>query len=221
MHISSSSDFNGLCANGEGCLCADAMCFWMNLPERTDPAGVVFEIQEGITGTEPGFFELLPTVRRLILPDSMQHMPLTAEEKQILRKNGCIISGSFGRLAEALAKELGLRFLHADIPLASGGDYDTTGTYVVTLRFFPDRSPRIRIESFSQGSSAGSSLGGTEWIDLRPDFHETLTQEALAAFCPGSCRPQIRKNAALHRFLSTAKKKGGYDFPADPLHFLP
>ena len=210
MIVSSSSNYEGLCASGEGMLCKSDMSFWMDLPERTAPGGVVFEISEGVTAVEEGFFELLPTVYRLNIPKSLKALTLTEAELDIFRKNGIIISGVFDSFAESFARENGFSFMHTDIDLAHAGDYFEGGSYHAMLHFYSDGRAVVRQESFSQGSSAGSSLGTDDDVALKMDFYENNTPKDIADMCWGCFYQKIQSNKELQAFLKKAKQKGGY-----------
>lgn len=62
MIVSSGYRKNGFDAHGGKLLQKKDMDFWMNLPERTDPNGICFELSEEVEEVEQGFFELVPTI---------------------------------------------------------------------------------------------------------------------------------------------------------------
>ena len=211
MNVKSSYRYEGFCAQGEGILCKSDMSFWNGSPKLTDPRGVTFEIEEGVTEVEEGFFDMFPTLVRLDLPGSIKSLPLSDKSREIFRRNGVVISGEFDSFAESFAREQGLSFIHSDIELARAGNYFEHGADIVTLRF-RNGTPQLRQESFCQGSSAGSSGGGEETVPLRSDFYKTLSQNDIADMCRGSCYKKVKENPKLAKFLKLARKKDGFWF---------
>ena len=57
MIVSSGYRKNGFDAHGGKLLQKKDMDFWMNLPERTNPRGVCFELGDEVEEVEQGFFE--------------------------------------------------------------------------------------------------------------------------------------------------------------------
>ena len=210
MNVASSSHREGLTTAGEGMLCKSDMDFWRNLPEMKKP--VSFELAEGVTDVEEGFFEQLPLLRELWIGSTVKTLGLTEETLALFHKNDVLIRGQFNTVAERFAREQGLRFLTADFEVARGGNYFESFAYTVRLRFQPDEKPRLLQASFSQGSSAGSSLGTDEDVRLPKDFYLTMTQEEIADLCWGCAYGRVADSAALGKFLALAKKKKGYYF---------
>lgn len=212
MKVSRSWKYEGFAADGEGILCISDMDHWKNDPDVRDPRGVTFEIGEGITDIEEGFFDLFPTLTRMIVPGSLKKIPVFGATLEMFRRNGVIITGEFDSYAEDFAREHGLNFIHSDILLGRSGSYYDHGSNIITLRFLLDGRAMIFQESFSSGISAGNNGGGEENITLKPDFYRTLSQNDIADMCWGCCYSKIRDNAELGRFLKKAKAKGGYSF---------
>ena len=212
MNVSSSSKYEGFCAYGEGELGKSDLSFWMNLPERTDGSKRVLEMEEGVTSVEQGFFELLPAITRIDLPKSLKSLNLNENELALFKKNEMTLCGEFDSYAERFARENGLHFIHSDIPFGSEGDYYAHGSQRITLRFRIDGSAYLYYESFSQGSSAGSSFGMEDRIELKSDFYKTMSQKDIADKCPGGVYDLVKNSQSLCAFLDKAKKKGGYSF---------
>ena len=81
MIVSSGYRKNGFDAHGGKLLQKKDMDFWMNLPERTDPSGVCFELGEEVEEVEQGFFELLPTICELWILNPNCRLFLSETEK--------------------------------------------------------------------------------------------------------------------------------------------
>ncbi|MBQ3078084.1 MAG: hypothetical protein IJC43_09510 [Clostridia bacterium] len=194
-------------ADGAGLLRIAHLNFWRNVPKFTEAGAVAFELGEGVTEVEPGFFDLFPGLTEIKLADTVTQIALTEQTQRLLRANDVLICGSFDRYAEQFAKEQGLRFVHADLELAADGDYFDGGIDLVTLRFDRDGSAFLHQNSLCQGSSSGSSGGGEERIALPADFALTHTPEELAALCWGNCREKIRRCEALAVYLQKAKER--------------
>ena len=113
---------NGFDAHGGKLLQKKDMDFWMNLPERTAPSGVCFELGEEVEEVEQGFFELVPTICELWILNPNCRLYLSETEKALFQKNNVLIRGAFDTSAEAFAKENRLRFLHIDTEIAREGD---------------------------------------------------------------------------------------------------
>ncbi len=212
MHVKSSDQREGLTAVGEGMLTKSDMDFWRNLPVMTGPEPVSFELEDGVTDVEEGFFEQFPMIWELWIGRTVKTLGLTEETLALFHRNDVLIRGEFNTVAERFAKENGLRFLVADFEIARGGNYFESFSYTVRLRFQPDEKPRLLQSSFSQGSSAGSSLGTDEDVRLPKDFYRTMTQEEIADLCWGCACGRVADSAALGKFLALAKKKKGYYF---------
>ena len=213
MIIRSAYRRNGLSADGEGKLCISDMDHWKNDSLIRDPRGIAFELEEGITEVEEGFFDMFPTLSLIVVSKSVRHIDVSDRSLELFRRNDVAVCGEFDSYAERFAGEYGLRFVHSDIVIARAGDYFSPGgSDVITLRFSPDGSAFILQENFCQGSSAGNSGGGDIRKDLPDDFYRTFTQEDIAGMCWGTCYEKILECAALKTFLEKAKARGGYCF---------
>lgn len=211
MIVSSSWKYEGLTASGNGILCISDMNDWKNRSCLTDPCGVTFEMEEGITEVEEGFFDLIPNLIRINFPNSLKKLGMKDSTAELFRRNNVIISGCFDSYAESFAQEYGLSFLHSDIELARAGSYDEPGgSDIITLRFMTDGRTLILQSNFCQGSSAGNNGGGDEVIGLNADFYKTMSAEDIANMCWGNCFSEIKSNTELASFLKKAVQKGGY-----------
>ncbi len=212
MNVMRSSHREGLTTAGEGMLTKSDMDYLRNLSKTKDPEPVSFELADGVTDVEEGFFEQFPLIWELWIGSTVRSLGLTEETLALFRRNDVLIRGKFNTLAERFAKENGLRFLVADFEVARGGNYFESSAYIVRLRFQPDEKPHLLQSSYSQGSSAGSSFGTDEDVRLPKDFYRTMTQEEIADLCWGCAYGRVADSAALGKFLALAKKKKGYYF---------
>lgn len=213
MKVGRSCDYKGLSAEGGGILCVSDMDSWKNDTSLSDPMGVTFEIGEGITEVEKGFFDVIPAIMRIIFPASLKKLHMSDSTAELFRRNGVIICGAFDTYAESFAKEYGLRFIHSDILLTRTGSYNEPGgADVVTLRFMADGRVLLRQENFCPGISAGNNGGGEVTDELKANFYKTMSQEDIADMCRGRCCSKVRNNKQLAKFLKKARQKNGFCF---------
>lgn len=210
MNVSSGYRKNGFDAYGGRYLQKSDMSFWMDLPKRTDPEGVCLELGADVEEVEPDFFELLPTIAGLWILNPDCNLNMTEKTAELFKKNKVIIRGAFNSVAERLAKEYGLRFLHLDLEIASAGDYYERGRDSIALRFFSNGRAYIHQDCKCQGISAGNNGGGEVSIDLPKDFYKTATPLSIAEACWNSCYDIILNNEKLADFLETANAKNGF-----------
>ncbi len=142
-----------------------------------------------------------------IIAFSVKSIERTPELDKYLVTNKVLIRGEYNSLAERLAKELGLQFLHCDIPLGwtrfeSGGGY--TESTKRTLCFRLDGPPYIYKEIFTPGISAGNNGGADLREDLPEDFYVGCDLEGFTYHMPVKCEEAIMKNKQLGRFLRIA-----------------
>ena len=195
MIVSSGYRKNGFDAHGGKLLQKKDMGFWMNLPERTDPSGVCFELGEEVEEVEQGFFELVPTICELWILNPNCRLYLSETEKELFQKNNVLIRGVFDTSAEAFARENHLRFLHIDTVIAREGDYFERG---------------IDILEKCQGISAGNTGGGEVNINLPKDFYKTMSAKDVAGECWGNCYDDILERGVLNLLMKKAAKKNGF-----------
>lgn len=210
MRVKSSWKYEGFCAEGEGLLCISDMDDNKDSHRLTDPRGITFEIEEGVTEVEEGFFDMFPYLTRIILPNSMKRVNVSEKTREIFHRCGVLICGNFDSYAETFAKEQGLTFMHKDIELARAGDYSDHGVDVVTLRFLVSGAVILKQESFCPGISAGNNGGGETSDQLKANFYKTMSRGDIADMCWGTVSGKVRKSAELEKFLKKAIAKGGY-----------
>ena len=212
MKVSSSYHLYGLQAEGEGTLHIHDLDYYIGRDDLTNPLTGGFELTDGVTDVEEGFFDNIPNLTQIMIAPSVKHIGVTDKTKEIFAKNGVFVRGKFDTYAEQFAREYGICFVHANIELACTGDYFEHGNYLITLRMFPDGTAKIHQDCRCQGSSAGSVGGGECDVDLPNDFYLTHSPENIADLCWGSCYSLIVNCAALKEFLSKAKCKQGFCF---------
>lgn len=217
MIVKTGFRYNGFDAYGGTYLQKADMAGWMDHPQRTDPAGVVFGLDEEVEEVEPGFFDLFPTLKSVWIKNPECQIPITEKTIKMFRKNDVLLRGIFDSAAERLAREYQLRFLHLDTELARTGDYFKHGSNQITLCFEEDGNVYIHQDCQCQGISAGSVGGGENSFDLPDDFYLSMTAEEIADKCWGSCYAEILENGKLAAFLEKAKSKNGFflDFRKD------
>lgn len=210
MIVSSGYRKNGFDAHGGKLLQKKDMDFWMNLPERTDPSGVCFELGDEVEEVEQGFFELVPTICELWILNPNCRLNLSETEKEVFRKNNVLIRGAFDTSTEAFAKENHLRFLHIDTVIAREGDYFERRIVILTLCFYHDGSAYINQNEKCQGISAGNTGGGEVDINLPKDFYKTMSAKDVAGMCWGNCYDDILKRGVLNSMMKKATMKNGF-----------
>ena len=134
-------------------------------------------------------------------------MAASPELQRILRKNKVLIRGEYDTFAEKFAQEKGLRFLHADIPLAVDDLEIAHERDFITLRFHLKGAPDIHYNCFTPGSSAGSYGGGEYANELPNDFYVDCSPEQFAANFPDRLHEQLMANDMLRRFLTAANRR--------------
>ena len=210
MNVSSGYRKYGFDAYGGKYLQKSDMSYWMNNKLRTDPAGIAFELGKEIEEVEPDFFEIVPTINALWIINPKCHIHMTDATVKLFRNNDIVLRGVYDSVAEKLAKEYHLRFLHLDVELASVGDYFERGKDIITLRFYSDGSAYIHQDCRCPGISAGSIGGGENSFDLKKDFYLTMDAKEIANKCWGSCYKEILGNGKLSSIINKAKKKKGF-----------
>ena len=168
------------------------------------------EFDKGITKVTKGFIEAFTSIECLIIAFSVKSIERTPELDKYLVTNKVLIRGEYNSLAERLAKELGLQFLHCDIPLGwtrfeSGGGY--TESTKRTLCFRLDGPPYIYREIFTPGISAGNNGGADLREDLPEDFYVGCDLEGFTYHMPVKCEEAIMKNKQLGRFLRISNQR--------------
>ena len=173
------------------------------------------EFTKGITKVTKGFIEAFTSMECLEIAFSVKNIERTPELDNYLITNDVLIRGEYNSLAERLAKELGLRFLHCDIFLcwtrsSPAGNYD--GYYENTKRtlcFRLDGPPYIYRQIFTPGISAGSNGGADLRDELPEDFYVGCDLDGFTYNLPQKCEEAIMKNKQLGRFLKISNQRLG------------
>ncbi len=178
---------------------------------RQNPAPSSVEFSDVILEVEPGFLGRFPTLAEIIVPDTVEKIGLTAEEKAFLHGRNVVVRGLFDSYAERFAREQELRFMHSDVEIAQVGDYATRdGVDIITICFRPKGDAFVHQDCRCSGSSAGSVGGGSIDFDLPRTFWKTWTPEKFEQKCWGTCSEAILQSEALKKFLAGAQARKGY-----------
>lgn len=185
---------------------ADLSIEYRDDPDWTEEYSDI-EICDGITGVKEGFLDAFTKMGSLILSSSVASVGLSKNLLKRMKKYKVIIRGAYNSLAENIAEENGLQFLHSNIYIAEDYDKDHMESTVMTLRFFPKGKADIHYNIFSPGSNAGNYGGGVITKKLPSDFYAGCSIEAFADNFPGSVREEILANKELKTFLDEANKR--------------
>lgn len=190
---------------GKGLVCAEDLGGFD--PEEFS----ALEFTKGITKVTKGFIEAFTSMECLEIAFSVKNIERTPELDNYLITNDVLIRGEYNSLAERLAKELGLRFLHCDIFLCwtsfeRDGYRESTRR---TLCFRLDGPPYILREIFTPGISAGNNGGADLREDLPEDFYVGCDLDGFTYNLPLVCEEAIMKNKQLERFLRIANQRLG------------
>ena len=198
---------------GKGLVCAEDL---NASPGRFKPEEYSkLEFTKGITKVTKGFIEAFTSIECLVIAFSVKSIERTPELDNLLITNNVLIRGEYNSLAEKLAKELGLQFLHCDIFLcwtrsSPAGNYD--GYYENTKRtlcFRLDGPPYIYRQIFTPGISAGSNGGADLRDDLPEDFYVGCDLDGFTYNLPLICEEAIMQNKQLGRFLKISNQRLG------------
>ena len=196
---------------GKGLVCAEDL---NASPGRFKPEEYSkLEFTKGITNVTKGFIEAFTSLECLVIAFSVKSIERTPELDNLLITNNVLIRGEYNSLAEKLAKELGLQFLHCDIFLcwtrsSPAGNYD--GYYENTKRtlcFRLDGPPYIYREIFTPGISAGNNGGADLRDDLPEDFYVGCDLDGFTYNLPQKCEEAIMQNKQLERFLRISNQR--------------
>ena len=196
---------------GKGLVCAEDL---NASPGRFKPEEYSkLEFTKGITKVTKGFIEAFTSIECLVIAFSVKSIERTPELDNLLITNNVLIRGEYNSLAEKLAKELGLQFLHCDIFLcwtrsSPAGNYD--GYYENTKRtlcFRLDGPPYIFREIFTPGISAGNNGGADLREDLPEDFYVGCDLDGFTYNLPQICEEAIMQNKQLERFLRISNQR--------------
>ncbi|MBR6872987.1 MAG: hypothetical protein IKN17_05720 [Ruminococcus sp.] len=210
MRIKNSDRLEGAQAEGEGMLCISDLRRFSGAGRFSDRNYDGFELSEGITDVEAGFFDCMPHLRHIVIASSVKHIGVTEKTKEIFDRNNSFVSGLFDSYAEQFAREQGICFVHENIELAAQGDFFERGRDIITLRLYADGSAELHQDCRCPGISAGSVGGGECDVRLPGDFYLTHSPKDIAELCWGSCYKAIVNCGKLKTFLNKAKKKKGF-----------
>jgi hypothetical protein len=192
---------------GKGLVCAEDL---NASPGRFKPEEYSkLEFTKGITKVTKGFIEAFTSMDCLIIARSVKSVEMTPELEKYLKDNDVLIRGEYNSLAERLAKQLGLKFLHSDI-LLGWTSFEHEGYRESTKRtlcFRKDGPPYILRNIFTPGISAGSSGGADLREDLSEDFYAGLDLDGFTYLLPAKCEEAIMKNKQLERFLKISNQR--------------
>ena len=211
-NITFSNEWDGtLKVEGKGLVCAEDLNASPGIfkPEKYSK----LEFTKGITKVTKGFIEAFTSIECLVIAFSVKSIERTPELDNFLITNNVLSRGEYNSLAERLAKELGLRFLHCDIFLcwtrsSPAGNYD--GYYENTKRtlcFRLDGPPYIYREIFTPGISAGNNGGADLREDLPEDFYVGCDLDGFTYNLPQICEEAIMQNKQLERFLRISNQR--------------
>ena len=193
---------------GKGLVCAEDL---NASPGRFKPEKYsILEFTKGITKVTKGFIEAFTSLECLVIAFSVKSIERSPELDNFLITNNVLIRGEYNSLAERLAKELGLRFLHCDIFLC-WTSYESQGGYREstkrTLCFRLDGPPYIYREIFTPGISAGNNGGADLREDLPEDFYVGCDLDGFTYNLPLICEEAIMQNKQLERFLRISNQR--------------
>ena len=164
------------------------------------------EIAPGFVRVEPGFLAHFTSMEELILGPTVKDLELTAAMKKQLRKQKVLMRGRFGGPAEQTAKELTLKFRHADIFLADHIDEEHHEYSKLTL-CFSDEGPYLLEDVITPGWAASNNGGGEVRTELPADFYKDETPDSFAERFGERFWEQIRTNEELAPFLEEANRR--------------
>ncbi len=195
---------NGFCAYGDQHLLKEHLLARMDAPELSNSRNFTFMIDPEVQDVEDGFFTLIPKIKKLIIKNPECNITLDRETVSLFRENDVLLCGVFDGIAEKLAKEHGLRFLHTELLLGSEGDafFSGHGSETRYLRF-RDSGKAYILDCYSSQTS-----GGEREFDLPEDFFLQEVDD-FAHEWGGRFAEEIKQNKELIDLMQKAKKKGG------------
>ncbi len=180
---------------------------------RDDPTSVsvfiedcfAYKLDYGFTAIDPAFLEQIPTLKELILPDSITSLDVTPALEKIFKKNNTLIRGSIDAFAEEFADANGLRFRPSDFRFAERFFEAAQESTWLTLIFKRDGSAVVKESISSPGSSAGNCFGGDWYYDLKRDFYNSQTVEEIAELVRSYMYNSVIEDGRLASFLEKVK----------------
>lgn len=164
-------------------------------------------IEKSVCAVKEGFLEAFVNLKDLIIEADLRSIPMTPALEALLKGNEVIVRGTFNSVAEKLARNLGLTFIHKNIPVAryySEAHYEST---TLTLCFQKGEDPFIWEDVVCPGISAGNNGGGTLRHDLPKDFYQTGSLEDFASHFGPCYTEDILANEELKTFLQEAARR--------------
>jgi len=194
---------NGFYAHGDHILKKEDLIRRMDAPELSNSRDITFILDVNVCEVEDGFFTLLPKLKKLVINNPECSISLDSETVSQFHKNDVLLCGVFDGIAEKLASEHSLRFLHTELLLAVGGDfYSNYGCEALSLCFHDNGEAYIRLTNNSQ------TFGGELHFDLPEDFYRQ-DMESFVLECGDKYAEEIKQNKELMVLLQRAKNKGG------------
>lgn len=194
---------NGFCAHGDHYLKKEHVLSRMDAPELSNSRGITFILSPEIQEVEDGFFMQLPKIKKLIIQNPECNIKLDRETDSLFHKNDVLICGVFDGIAEKIAREHGLKFLHTQLLLAADGELDSrNGCESKTLCF------RDNGEAYIRQACDSMSFGGELEFDLPADFYQQDI-DSFAKEWGGRFAEKMKQNEELIVLLQKAKIKGG------------
>ena len=86
MEVKNSYHLYGLRAEGEGMLCGSDLEYYIRTDRLNNPLEDGFELMEGVTDVEAGFFDYQPHIRHIMVANSVRHIGVTEKTKEIFAK---------------------------------------------------------------------------------------------------------------------------------------
>ena len=171
---------------------------------------ILDSLQGGFTGIDGAFLERIPTLKELIIADSVTDIIMTEKLLDLLHGNYTLIRGSFDSVAERMAIRYNLPFRPKDYCFLYHTEECYHETTTLTLIFHRDGSITIEEDVSTPGSSAGNTFGGNFTKKLPAEFWKSLTAEQIAGMYSSYLTEAILKNGRLSEFIRKAQEKEIY-----------
>ncbi len=165
------------------------------------------ELAYWFTAVAPGYLEQLPTLKELVLPDTVVSVGMTPALEKLLKGNRTLIRGAFDSYAETIAGQYRLPFRPADFEIARHEMERVREITILTLAFRRDGTCYIREDINSPGSSASHSFGWTFVHELPRAFYRVKTAEKVAGEFSEVMEKEILEDGRLSDFIVRAKEK--------------
>jgi hypothetical protein len=194
--------YSGYCAYGGGEVGPE------NIPQfirrYTKVEDISFRFYSGVTGVHEGFLEVFPTLKQIVVAETVTYIGVTPALEELLRKNDVVVRGVYDSYAEDFAQEYGLRFVHSDIEIGVERDEQHGAKTTLTLFFDREGKPFLLEDTICADSPAGGS-GDSEIAESLPEgFQYTFTPESLLPYSH-VCKNSILESEPLRVFLEKSK----------------